>query len=90
MDYFTARHKMLATHAASCRASDEDKDRARRAEASLGNQTDADRAWIFNAFLNLIARGAAPTESNILEESRALHRANEAFFASRRKTEAAA
>lgn len=73
------------THRASGRASDEARGRARKAVTALGDGTRPDRAFVFNAFLNLLDRGAPPTEANILAESTKLCTASEAHYEAQRK-----
>lgn len=46
----------------------------------IGDQTDERRAFVYNGALNLIARGVAPTEKNILEESAKIAKANRLHF----------
>jgi hypothetical protein len=62
-----AKSIVLSTHTASIRASDDDKQRARKAALSLVKNDHG--PWVFNAFLNLLHRGAPATEANILSEA---------------------
>ena len=87
--YLAARRKLNDAVRAARQASGADKDRAREAMAKLGKSSDPDRAFVYDAFLSLLARGVRPTESNILEESKALFRANETFHEQRRQGRAA-
>lgn len=68
------------TVSASTSASEADKLRAWNAKRKLGNQTDWERAFVYNAVLNLLYRGVALTEKNILEESRKLGRHEKARY----------
>jgi hypothetical protein len=80
MDSKTVKAIVQQTLTASRTTEFEDKARARKAAATLGDQTDEDKAFVYNGFLNLIARGVAPTEANILAESRKLATANRLHF----------
>lgn len=79
-----ARAIVLQTHAASLAGSDDDKKRAHEAAVALGDQSNPERADVYNAFLNLLYRGAPPTEGNILSESKKLRKASEQFAAEQR------
>lgn len=64
---------VVDTHSASWCASPQDKERARNAATKL------DKPFVFNATLNLIARGESTDSSSILKEAREIQRADEAF-----------
>lgn len=86
MNYRELRKATHSTLRAASRAKDAEKARARNAAASLG------RPFVYNGFLNLLQRGVAPTEANILAEAQRLERVNEDFFnaiAQREQQEAA-
>lgn len=85
MTYEKAHRQLAAAVAASQLANDPEKARAKEAMAALGKSSDPDRAFVYNAFLSLLARGVAATEANILAESKALFRASETFHKGRRK-----
>lgn len=80
MTYEKARRTLADAVVASRAASDQDKVRAKEAQASLGSAADPDRAFVYNAFLNLLHRGVRPTEANILTEAKAMFSASQAFF----------
>jgi hypothetical protein len=76
--------------AASGRASEVDKGRARKAQAVLRPDKDhPERCYVYNGTLNLIARGVAPTDKNILEEAKKIAKATEVHFAAQAERRAA-
>jgi hypothetical protein len=64
---------VVDTHSASVYASREDKERAKTASEKIG------KPFVFNATLNLIARGESTDTKSILAEAKEIARASEAF-----------
>jgi len=65
---------------ASRGASKADKQAALKASLGLRGES-----FVFNAYLSLVARGVATTESNVKAEAKKIAKANESHYAAQRK-----
>lgn len=59
------------------------RERARKAKETLGDQSDWEKAFVYDAFLNVMQRGVRPMGRDILKESAKLGQKAKADYEAR-------